>query len=334
MTRPQAEAAWEALDSHCLVEPRGGARRAREGPAPDAPTAALWPLSQVLTAAVDMAALDRDYGAVGELVGSLERYRRGEGYAPLPGERTRYYDDNAWAGLALWQLHHQTGATAPLEATGRAFRFVAKGADRSGGIRWVEGNRSRNTCATGPAVQMAARLHLLGGSTTLVDFARRHLAWLDEHLLGPDGLYFDNMAASGNIERTVWSYNQGTPMGAHALLYRATGRPHHLEAARSIADAALGFFEPGDGLWGHPPVFNAVFFRNLLALQAVAPGDRDLAVLDAYLERAWEEGRDERGLFTAGGIGSYDGRPTIDQAALVQLFALRCWPSRHWADIA
>jgi hypothetical protein len=123
-------------------------------------------------------------------------------------------------------------------------------------------------------------------------------------------------------------------MGAHALLFRATGERVHLERARQIADAALAWFADGDRWWTHPPAFNAIFFRNLLALQSVASGGNDLAVLDAYLERAWSEGRDERGLFVAGGIGSYDGRATIDQAAMVQLLGLRCWPSVHWSDIA
>ena len=39
------------------------------------------------------------------------------------------------------------------------------------------------------------------------------------------------------------------------------------------------------------------------------------------------------GLFTAGGIGSYDGTPAIDHAGLVQLFALRAWPPDRLQDV-
>jgi len=53
-----------------------------------------------------------------------------------------------------------------------------------------------------------------------------------------------------------------------------------------------------------------------------------MPALDAYLTRVWREGRDADGLFTAGGIGSYDGSPAIDAGGLAQLFALRAWP-RH-----
>jgi hypothetical protein len=65
----------------------------------------------------------------------------------------------------------------------------------------------------------------------------------------------------------------------------------------------------------------------MLALDVVSPVDGLLERLDAYLGRAWRAARDdETRLFTEGGIGSYDGTPAIDQAGLMQLFALRAWP--------
>jgi hypothetical protein len=48
-----------------------------------------------------------------------------------------------------------------------------------------------------------------------------------------------------------------------------------------------------------------------------------MTALDAYLERLVDEARGASGWFTDGGVGSYDGRPTIDQAAVVQLLSLR-----------
>jgi hypothetical protein len=67
-----------------------------------------------------------------------------------------------------------------------------------------------------------------------------------------------------------------------------------------------------------------VLFRVLLE----RPSGRAVTTLDAYLERLLDEARDPSGWFVAGGIGSYDGRPTIDQAAVVQLFALRAQLAR------
>jgi hypothetical protein len=80
-------------------------------------------------------------------------------------------------------------------------------------------------------------------------------------------------------------------------------------------------------------VFNAVWFRNLLALDTLARVEGLRPALDAYLVRAWRAGRDADGLFTAGGIGSYDGTPAIDSGGLVQLYALRAWPRDQLANV-
>jgi hypothetical protein len=49
-------------------------------------------------------------------------------------------------------------------------------------------------------------------------------------------------------------------------------------------------------------------------------------VWDPYLERLVSDARDPSGWFVAGGVGSYGGTPTIDQAAVVQMLALRAAP--------
>lgn len=327
MSIEHALAAWQALRDRCIVRRRLGGTIVLDGPGRSSSPVALWPLSQVLAASVDLAHLTGEWDDVDVIVGVLGRYRVGEAFAALPGDRIRYFDDNAWVALALLQAGWIEHARA-------LFPFLAAGTDRRGGVLWVEGSSSRNTCSTGPAAQVAARLHLLTGDERYLDYADRQLRWLDSTLRSPDHLYWDHVDGQGRIEQTIWSYNQGTPLGAHVLLHRITGDRAYLDRARYTADAALDRFAEEDRWWVHPPAFNAIFFRNLLTLQDLAGTPRDLDVLDRYLERAWEEGRDPRtGFFTAGGIGSYDGRPTIDQAALVQLFALRAWPPARWVDI-
>ena len=59
-----------------------------------------------------------------------------------------------------------------------------------------------------------------------------------------------------------------------------------------------------DRLWKQAPSFNTIFFRNLLALDAVAPDPRYRAMLQSYLDRAWSNACDPAtGLFTRGDIG-------------------------------
>jgi len=321
--------AWEALRSCCVREDPEGLVVLESSGGKRAP---VWPYSQVLAAAADLAMLSGDPSEAERLVDGLVPYARGDGYAPMPGTRRRYYDDNAWIGLALIQLHLQTGERRHLEHSRRILRFVAEGRTPEGGVRWVEGRRSLNTCSTAPAAQLALRVHLIDGDGESLTFGRRTLAWLDRTLGMPGGLYADHVDRHG-VDETLWTYNQGAALGAHALLHRVTDDDEALRAARRTAAGSLRRFDH-DRTWRHPPVFNAVWFRNLLALQSIerVPGLDD--AIDRYLERAWSNGRDrEAGLITEGGIGSYDGTPTIDASGLVQLFALQAWPQDRLHDI-
>jgi hypothetical protein len=288
-------------------------------------------VSQVIAAAVDLAELTGDPDDVERLVLGLRAYAAGDGFLPLPGDRLRYYDDNAWIGLCFAQMHLQTGEARWLRRARKVFRFVREGQDPDGGMRWVERRSARHTCSAAPAAQLALRLHLADGSSETLAFARRTLDWLDRTLLMRGGLYADHVDRRG-VNRALRTYNQGAPVGAHLLVHLATGDDASLGRASATAAASLRRFGP-DRIWRHQPVFNAVWFRNLLALDAVARVDGLRPALDAYLLRAWREGRDRDGLFTVGGIGSYDGRPAIDSGGLVQLYALRAWPRDRLTDV-
>jgi hypothetical protein len=308
---------------------------AKDGPKRGAPISAVWPFGQVLAAAAAMLGLGAvDPTTVPAMLRGLERYRSRDGYSAFPGDRNRYYDDNAWIALDRLQLAGLTGDASHLEAAVSLFGFLAAGEHPAGGVLWVEGNQSRNTCSTGPTAQVALRLYLATGEEHYLAFAKRQMSFLDEVLRDDDGLYRDNVGPDGAVEPTVWSYNQGTPIGVGVLLGRVTGDDGWIERATQTALSAAAHFGRDDGWWRQPPVFNAIFFRNLLALLAVAPSPELLGVVDDYLERVWTHARHHRtGLFVGGGIGSYDGNPTIDQAGLTQVFAFRGWRPPRWPDI-
>jgi uncharacterized protein YyaL (SSP411 family) len=332
----RAEAAWASLVSRCLVRTRDDRLAVRDGPRRSAPLAALWPFGQVLaaSAAVVPLGVPNSASVVGPLLLALERYRSEHGYGPFPGDRTRYFDDNAWIALDFLQLASVTNDQSFVEAAAELFQFLAAGEGQDGGVYWVEGELSRNTCATAPTAQVALRLFDATGDAAYLDFAQRQMAFLDRELRDERGLYLDHLRADGSVEPTVWSYNQGTPIGAAVLLAKLTEDRSWLGQAIETALAADAFFQPDDGWWRQPPVFNAIFFRNLLALLAVAPDAQLLGVLDGYMDRVWSRARHRRtGLFVGGGIGSYDGRPTIDHAGLTQVFAFRAWPSENWSEI-
>jgi Predicted glycosyl hydrolase len=321
--------AWRILRTTC-VRIDDGSASLLEGPGAD--RAPLWPTSQALAAAADVAELTGDYADTLLLIDGLRAFRSGEGYAPCPGQRRRYFDDNAWIGLAQTQLHLQTGDPGYLAEARRVFGFVATGQEPDGGVRWRERTSSLHTCSTAPAAQLALRLFLLTGDRRPLEFAHRAMGWLDRAMRLPSGLMADHIGGK-RVDPTVRSYNQGSALGAFALGSRTEATDARLDDAMRIAAASLAHFV-GDVLWRQPPVFNAIWFRNLLALNVVEAVPGLAEALDTYLDRVFREARDRTtGLFTAGGIGSYDGTPAIDHAGLVQLFALRAWRPERLVDV-
>ncbi|MCX7621426.1 MAG: glycoside hydrolase family 76 protein [Acidimicrobiales bacterium] len=310
--------------------------------------APVWPLGQVLAAALNLDALVES-GKLGreqvpeptteELFTALERYRVDDGYGPHPGERPVYFDDNAWIGLDFVQCHLQAGRDDALAAARRVMAVVLSGEHPTGGVRWVDRPGSpRNTCATAPAMQLALRLHALEPDSVLFEFAQRCSVFLRDRLLAPSGLLWDHIEADGTVERTYWTYNQGTSVSAWALL-AATGDRGAAQLARATLEATLVHFGPGesDALWRQPPIFNAVMFRNLLAAAAILP-DPDLMkgvreVATGYADRVWREARDPlTGLLDQGGIGTYEGS-CIDQAGMVQLLAVLALPEELLIEV-
>ena len=333
-SRERAAEAWRALLSTC-TERDGDLLRLREAPRRERP-ASVWPLSQAIAAGVDLVASGQDVAEdLGGLIRSLRAYaRRDGGWAPTPRAYRRYFDDNAWIGLASIRLYGVTRTRRHLDRAARALAFVMRGEDPEGGIRWAEGRRSRNTCATAPGALLALRLHDRTDDEVTLDFATRALGWLDATLRRPDRLYADRIDGE-RVERTVWSYNQGSTAAAHAWRYRATGDASARDVARATAAATVAWLARDDRLWHQPPVFNAIAFRGLLAVHDVTPVAGLTDLIDGYLDRAWLEARDpETGLFTRRGIGSYDGRPAIDQAGLAQLYAVRAAGSGAWFGLA
>jgi hypothetical protein len=328
---------------------RRGRVKVRDQPGHRSPPAALWPLSQVVAAGLHVHRLEPQDGPLHALFELLESHRERSrravgGYLPHPGQRPLYYDDNAWVGLD--QVQAELVDLPPPETAGGGWSAAARdtlvvvlaGQDVRGAIRWNDTATSPcNTCATAPAIELALRVAMAdppgADRDGLVEIARRADGALTGLLRRDDGLYADHVSPSGAVEHSLWTYNQGTPVGADVLWYRLTGDAALLDRAATTAAAALAHFD-ADALWREPPAFVAVLLRNLLALHVVRPVPGLLDALDGYLERAWDAGRDARdGRFGGGGMGRYDDGGAIDHGAVVQLLALRCWPPSWWPDI-
>jgi hypothetical protein len=332
----------------------------------------LWPFSRALAGTLDLAGVEPDLAAnfdadaaIADRLQALERYWDAKGPSPayssdVLGSRfggDRYYDDNAWVGLALVQLERLRPGSGLLGRAAELFRFAASGWDdrdvpHPGGVFWVEqghgagaGNHDRNTVSTAPNAELGLHLAELTGAPVAgagtigpEEMYEWVLTTLDASREGPSpatGLFWDKLRGDGTLDRAFWSYNQGTMVGVNVLLARrgGTAQAEYLARAAAIARRALRHYAEG-GYQRQPPGFNAIFFRNLLLLHA----DTDdpelrteiIEAMRGYVEYAWGERRDRRDFFHLPG----GGVTLLNQSALVQLLALLAWDPAAYRMLA
>lgn len=332
----------------------------------------LWPFSRALFATLDLAGIrsggDPDFdadAAIADRLQALERYWDPSGPSPayssdVLGSRLggdRYYDDNAWVGLAFAQLERMRPQSGVLGRAEELFRFAVSGWDERqvpfpGGVFWVEQgrgagarNHDRNTVSTATNAELGLHLAELtgrpGAETGTIgpeDMYEWVLATLDagrEADVPGTGLFWDKVQGDGMLDKAVWSYNQGTMVGVNVLLARRGGAQSagYLSLAEAIARKALRHFA-AVGYENQPPAFNAIFFRNLLLLHA-ATEDAELGAeivdtMRGYVENAWQANRDRHDLFhfPQGGV------TLLGQSAMVQLLALLAWDPASYRLLA
>jgi uncharacterized protein YyaL (SSP411 family) len=166
------------------------------------------------------------------------------------------------------------------------------------------------------------QLYRATGNVQYLQFAEMAYEWVRRCLLLPSGLYADHIDAHGNVETFLWSYVQGTMIGAGTLLYQATGNAAYLYQARQTAKASLAYFT-SEQLGSEIPFFPSVYFRNLLYLDSVTHDPPGPKLAQSYVDYAWQHLRLTSNLFVA---GSPPSAQLLVQAAIVQIYALLSSP--------
>jgi hypothetical protein len=247
---------------------------------------------------------------------------------------TKYYDDNDWIGIELLRAYKLTHNPSVLLSAEAVMAFEMAGWDTSqehacpGGIPFSNGaeNTDRNTVTTAPAAELAAQLYRISGNAQYLQFAQKAYEWVRHCLLTPGGLYADHISPTGVVEPMLWSYNQGTMIGAGTLLYQATGNSAYLYDARQTARAGLAYFTP-QRLGSEIPFFPAVYFRNVLYLDSVTHDPPGKRLAQAYVDYAWQHLRLRNNLFVA---GSPPSAQLLVQAAIAQIYALLSSPASSY----
>jgi hypothetical protein len=249
----------------------------------------------------------------------------------VPPGGASYYDDNEWVAIELarlYKLHHEA---AMLEKAEQIMAFVMAGWQSNpklacpGGVPFSDSpsNTERNTVTDGPAAELGVQLYRLTGDATYLQFAEQAYEWVRACLRSPSELYYDHIRLHGVIDTTLWSYNQGSMIGAGTLLYQVTGNGAYLYEARQTAKAALAYFTT-PRLLSENPFFPSVYFRNLMYLDSVTrdpPGPR---LAQEYINSVWVHQRLSDNLFA---FGSPPSTQLLDQAAVVQIYALLSTPA-------
>ncbi len=333
--------AYEAMQTRYYL--RGSGLYAGE------PFSYLWPFSQAMAATISLANVPqlaktaaRDLSA--RIVGLneyLDTNNSGQpegtftselpafdgSVAPPAGPGgPKYYDDNDWVGIELVRLYKLTHRATILGSAEGIMAFEMAGWSTNpalgcpGGIPFsntIE-NTQRNTVTTAPAAELALQLYGVTGNVEYLQFAQKAYEWVRGCLLLPSGLYGDHVGQRGVVEPATWSYNQGTMIGAGALLYQATGNSGYLYEARQTAAAAQAYFTP-QRLFAENPFFPAVYFRNLMYLDSITHDPPGKAIAQAYVDYAWQNLRLSGNLFVAGTPASAQ---LLYQAVVVQLYAM------------
>jgi hypothetical protein len=341
----RAELAFQEMQAHYYVAGSG----LYEGE----PFSALWPFSQAFAATVSMASiphlgisLTRELHA--RLVG-LHNYLDSSNSGALEGTFTstltafdanvappagpggaKYYDDNDWIGIELARLYKLSRSPSLLAGAETIMAFEMAGWSASaelgcpGGVPFSNEpeNSQRNTVSTAPAAELGVQLYRITQDVSYLQFAEMAYEWVRECLLQPSGLYADHVNRKGVAEPMLWSYNQGSMIGAGALLYKATGNQAYLNQARQTATAALSYFTP-ERLGSEIANFPSIYFRNLLYLDSITHELPGAKIAQAYVDYAWGHLRLKNDLF----LGGEPPEPQLlTQAAIVQIYALLSSP--------
>jgi rhamnogalacturonyl hydrolase YesR len=311
-----------------------------------------WPYSQIHIAALDLTVVDPRYGSVlTARAAAQEHYWNATGgstglpgydsypVAPFGSGGDMFYDDNEWVGLAKVQRYLQTGDTVALSRAKEIFALVESGWDTDashaapGGVFWTQAtwSQDRNTVSNMPGAELGLRLYQITGKRGYLDSALRFYNWTNTHLQSPSGLYWDHLDLQGTVEKTMWSYNQGVPVGVNVLLYQATHDRAYLRRAEQVAEAAYQYYVAQGRLYTQPVFFNSIFFKNLLLLESVSGGQKYRQAMADYADQVWSTMRDpDTNLVHFDAAG---GTQAIQQAALAQIYAVLAWPPAKWSTL-
>lgn len=200
-----------------------------------------------------------------------------------------FYDDMEWLALSSLRLYDVTGDEIIKGYVLELWEDIKNAwwEDELGGMAWKKEDNNRNTCSNGPASILASRLYVRFGDKEDLEYAKKIHAWIKKNLVDKDtGIVWDGLAVleDGTIDVNkdwIFTYGQGTYIGAGVELYKATGDDQYLKDAEKTAAATLdklADFSTGilrDEGQGDGGLFKGILIRYLANLYEI---NRDLSI--------------------------------------------------------
>ncbi|OQP45579.1 hypothetical protein A4H97_32265 [Niastella yeongjuensis] len=148
-----------------------------------------------------------------------------------------FYDDMEWLALACLHAYDVTDDNKYKEVAQLLWDNINAGWTKihGGGIMWQTGTPdSKNACSNGPAIIIASKLFKLTKNDDYLFWAKKIYEWQEVYLVDTSrGVVWD---AFGNYNETgLYTYNQGTWLGAALELYTITKDNKYLQDAVKTA---------------------------------------------------------------------------------------------------
>lgn len=216
-----------------------------------------------------------------------------------------FYDDMEWIALALLRAYQATNETKYKDATLELWGYIKQGWNENagGGIAWRKSQPwSKNACSNGPAAILAARLYQEFGDKEDLQWATRIYSWLKSTLVNPTtGAVWDNIdSRTGDINKDwVFTYNQGTYIGAAVELHQIFNERSYLNDAVLAADYTLSTLVENSILksegTGDGGLFKGIFvryFTKLIQQERLddLPYRRYIQFMEYNATTLWEQG--------------------------------------------
>jgi predicted alpha-1,6-mannanase (GH76 family) len=227
----------------------------------------------------------------------------------------RYIDDMEWNALAMLRAFQLTGDEKFMLAAEQVWEDIKVhwNDNAGGGLMWVkEDPYGKNACSNGPAAILAARLFRETKSFDDLEWAKKIYNWQRETLFDEEsGAVWDNIKEADDglkiNKEWIFTYNQGTFIGAGVELFTLTGDSAYLQDAIKAAGYTLeNLTGPDNNLLksegGHDGgLFKGIFIRYFTQLIQHHAIDAELKsrytrFLFRNAETLWQQGTDKKRL--------------------------------------